>query len=1677
MRAKTICFLLSLQVIAGNIIAQTPGLVTVARPSPNAQAMQKYGEIPVSAYTGVPSISVPLYTINFRDINIPLSLSYHASGIKVSEEASQVGLGWALNAGGSISRNIIGDDDFDGNNYFNTAVTDFSDGKGPTLTIQPGCVAQVFNKNPGQPTISTYDMTNFLNSSPPSDFQPDQYFFNFLGHSGKFITRRDKSVVLQKQEKLQITCMASDGSAWQIKGVDGTTYDFTQFETYTDNSSPMVHKSAWYLTRITSPAGNTVLFNYTVLPNRYIQPISSYSMTRQDFVSPVTFSFGSFSGTGFTLQAGIAPGKNYSMVLLSSIDFTNGVAQFNYSDNRPDLSGDKRLDSVSIYAKDSKGNISSAPFKTIALGYGFFNYGDFDDSYNAGTDAEAQRLKLMQVQQVGYNGGVRTTEAPYVFNYFEGSVTTNLPSKASFAKDHWGYYNGKTNNSSLIPSTINVNSTDAVTSLLGLPGPERDPDTTYMRAFTLQSIQYPTGGSTEFQYESNDFDEQLSDVNDNSYFARSYGALQQSATLRFNGQTNQYFTTDTFDLTNEYVDIGTRTATHVTLSAVFRFDGTVNCSNIQYSGDHYMYIEIYDSTGTNMLFHVDPFDLNDCSGATPGAACRTCGSIVLQVQNYYIDVPPGRYIWKAYVSGSGYGAHVEDIQTTLTWYTQVSSLPSTSISAINYYPAGGLRIRRIIDHDGINPANDKVKKYIYHYFADKNGDGIPEEYSYGRRMTRPGYSYFDISTEIRVIQTGGGNEYGADYSYHLMRVSDSDIPLNGSALGSVVGYDQVTELHGENGENGMTVYKYINQPDYIGNYSLNAQGFSVPVRPPYGSTIPEALNGELTSQTDYAYTEGGYVPVRSVSNTYSKVLTNENDVYGMEPRNYPVNSYTDETYNGQIITPCGRELYFYNTLRSDWTFLNSTDEKTYNSGDSTSFLEKLITYSYSNPNHMQLTASSVVNSKGQTETTNLTYPLDYTNLSASDGFTLGIQRLQNLHVINAPVEKTVSKTDAGSTTALVTSAVLGSYNAALPRPDLFYRSESASPINGFLPASTGGMGLTKDAHYQPLIYSDRYDQYGNILQQHKVSDVLHSYVWDYNNSLPTAEVTGGAVGDIAYSSFEADGTGNWTIGSGTMIGGGITGRAYYQLNNDISKTGLTSTTSYIVSYWTQNATPLTISGTVTNFPVKGKTINGWTFFEHLVTGQTTITLNGAGNIDELRLYPSGAQMTTYTYDPLVGMTSQTDAGNRVTYYEYDGLARLKRIRDQDYNILKSYEYQYQAPAGCGSGCAVLSMQTFAGTATIGYPVGVFDVHGKLLGNATGPDQYVSLWNNDTADAALGTLARGDSLHFKLSVNAGKTPPAAVTGCRYYQYDLAWNYIDGIQMYNGVYVDFGDGTGTPIPGPSVPTPPSLPPNTTVTVVSGSFGPGGFYYIKHSYPDTVLKTLTIYHNDQTENIGLDNNGYPATSLTRLRNLRGTMPQGSNSLSVSCYQDASVLTVANLTNWNTVSTLQQFWLHDGDLGTNPCLHVSYAQDFMAGNRGLTVLNTTNGYNRAGYRDTTFKLSRLKTGWTSWFTQLKDVEISDEHWDREDLTPLTHLTLFYLVAGNQKHSNDLAGNPLIPIPTGAIDSVINQIAAGSGQVNSNGLISIDSGGTTSRSGASDAAIALLNSKGWHIYVNGYPQ
>ncbi|WP_163410244.1 DUF5977 domain-containing protein [Flavobacterium ajazii] len=64
-------------------------------------------------------------------------------------------------------------------------------------------------------------------------------------------------------------------------------------------------------------------------------------------------------------------------------------------------------------------------------------------------------------------------------------------------------------------------------------------------------------------------------------------------------------------------------------------------------------------------------------------------------------------------------------------------------------------------------------------------------------------------------------------------------------------------------------------------------------------------------------------------------------------------------------------------------------------------------------------------------------------------------------------------------------------------------------------------------------------------------------------------------------------------------------------------------------------------------------------------------------LDTFRATLPNAFISTYTYDPLIGVTSITDPRGNVSYYEYDALGRLQFVKDKDLNVLQKYCYNYK----------------------------------------------------------------------------------------------------------------------------------------------------------------------------------------------------------------------------------------------------------------------------------------------------------------------------------------------------------------------------------------------------------------
>lgn len=929
----------------------------VTPPTPQAAAFSKYGDIPVGYYTGVPNISVPLYTIQEGSLSLPISLSYHASGIRVAEEASRVGLGWVLNSGGLISRTVIGEDDFEYPRYFNSSsVTPQGPQFRPNALIQSGSVAFRNTQNNG--ALQTFNP--IIDDGNSNEYEPDQYSFNFGGYSGKFVVTRDKQIILQKHEKLQVR-MIEGGSGsngqnitWEIKTPDGTAYLFSELEFYTNTSgSTSPHVSSWYLKRIKSAVGQEISFTYFLdsqvktygQGSIYETRMDAQITTGTDGVSP---SEGSTSCTTSQASPTRSPSKYYRVLYLDYIDFSNGRVKLNY-DTREDVGNDKKITNVQVLSRAQGGGLSL--FKQFDFDYSYFDGGGDQDFPGTGEGSVSKRLKLNKVtEKSGLDPNLKL--APYEFTYFEGDQYTTLPAKTSFAIDHWGYYNGRSGNTSLIPTytlfspSQNTNALDYYFGVL--TGNQRESDPSYVKAFSLKKIKYPTCGETEFDYEAHDYDLFNSRLNDYSIGGR-IAELEQKNVFPLYKIAQKGTTQDVLvDLSKAYVPRNSTTS-QISIQVTCRFTNLISCGAANQSRK--VYFEVLDEDKNSI--GIGEYDL-----LAPSCSCiqRNCNNGQMMTITFSNTFPlkPGKYYWRATAS-DGFDFAIGDLGANFGWLQ--AKEPTTANSAAMGY-AGGLRVKKITDYDG---SRYQVRKFSYRM----NADGV--EKSSGRRMTLPQYSYYERKGYAYNNPVSSDRLYY--YCYSLYRSSNSTIPLNASAGGSIVGYDQVKVSLGENAENGFSMFYFENNSDVVNYYGYE--------RPPTGASVPNPRNGNLLRQEDYT---SGNFKVREVINTYSSDLI-KSIVWGIELR--------EETQfgAGTVFYP-KNHFVLYPSLTSTYSFLQSSTERAFDTQTGQSH-EVRTDFFYDNPNHLQLTKKLVTTGKflgSQEQRRQFTYkyPLDLAGGSVYD---------------------------------------------------------------------------------------------------------------------------------------------------------------------------------------------------------------------------------------------------------------------------------------------------------------------------------------------------------------------------------------------------------------------------------------------------------------------------------------------------------------------------------------------------------------------------------------------------------------------------------------------------------------------------------------------------------------------
>ncbi len=1199
---KTKNILLTLFIIYHTIIGFSQGdpndavgrVAPTIPPLPNAAALHKFAEVPVNNFSGIPDISVSLYELKGKDLSVPVSLNYHLGNVKVNQPASNVGLGWALNAGGSVSRTVHGlpdeldmgyvkltsEYDYETNlPTYGVSVSDFDlSYNSATVPMPDGSYMKQFsvrnNLESHHDFIArddkywnfryTYDINKKVNTWSMAqnypfheklaraaygkdDLLPDAFSLVLPdGRTAQFVFNKNKEVVLINQQDLSITTNLFEDPVnaanvwWEVKDGAGVTYHFEGIHEYSNyqqgqetvlSGNPYENfPSTWHLTSITSPSGSQFTFNYVR------DVFDDYELPFTQTVETLISRRNIYNAQCNLNSNGYSASYRRNIVAwridrITCLDNGSNI-KFNYDTENPrtDIGSKYRLMSVALYNGDNE--ISSY---------------ELHHSYQ-------NRLQLNKIEQVVKKGDQYNRMD---FRSFSYNNTLSFPSSLRTAFDHWGFYNGKSASSNL-PNMWHTRVDDTTSNAIKfatiwkIEDNHREPDEVFMKVGVLQNIIYPTGGKTNFVYEPH-------------YYAteeKDYNEIQLAGVIGIDHETR---TSITFHIdpeqfpphmTTRIKDNSPELYSFVKIVANLKWDPQGDNPAPNDLGSHFVGLRHIESGEVWAPQAGDLYE-DGQQGLDPS-------------KPFYLLLKEGTY--EAIAGGilSDNPGNRASIKVFAQQEKEVSSYKKM---------AGGLRIKEInYLEDGLNKVKNKKFSYTNPQEENRCSGLLLDQYMYESLPFRtyvwdpqiavPGemYIYEELKEQIHRLS------------------SESRIPHQGFHIC----YSDV--LVSETG-NGTVHYKYSTERDIepfmtLGSKVTYLNGWKKAdwlfIKPISKATY----RGKLLSEF-YLNESGDSI----LSNKYYHSFINKKEVpvYNTDLWLRRLNPETDEV---------GILLPNYVTVRFAKTYIESVFPQL-DSVVTTNYYgsEKLISkksFSYNLKNYQQKGSTSKIGREQISSTTY--YTCDY------DGSTENIETLVDQHIISLPVKSI----------QLRISAIGGLPEHGGEKP-IIQRSVTASfvkytdfgkPLETFISKMGEDISISLD----PNSLGDENKFYLKAKYTYNTNNLLHFtdilsnktyYHYGYNNSYPVAKIDGVELSDVN----------NATSYLNQLDDEGIDLKS---VNNNIRKN-----------------------------------------------------------------LPDSAMVNTYTFEPLVGIKTQTDANGITTYYDYDDFNRLKYIKDNNQNILKHYKYVLQ----------------------------------------------------------------------------------------------------------------------------------------------------------------------------------------------------------------------------------------------------------------------------------------------------------------------------------------------------------------------------------------------------------------
>ncbi|MET1260645.1 hypothetical protein ABV409_14960 [Flagellimonas sp. DF-77] len=515
-------FLLALPVIGQQYERQQEFTVM----NPTSFEMSRFELTPVNKYTGKANVNFPLCNIAIDDKQLGLSLSYDTGGIRVAQEATWVGLGWNLGGLPVITHQINQRSDIGNKNSPNT-------GYCFEPALPQGGITEAYAQYVANAPTLPYGQP---------DTQPDVFVANLMGATVKFqLTQKAVTTTIEvihldegnadityNEATQDFTVIDEEGyqydfthteysTTWsqeggslgfewepnQIIGVDGST----QYNTGFDRWIP----TAWYVDKITSPDGHVLEFTYDDELDDAVNVTASHPVYSSNItldLCALQIQGGSLDGWQFASFENVTASRTLQEVkVLSQIENTTTGERLVFNtapreDIHPystDYLGNiaytaiavdptpKRLTDIEVYAS------ATDKTKTIAFQQSYFN------EFRLGTPNAVDYLRLKL-------DGFSMYDQQYAFKY---KCDDALPEKHSKSVDFWGFYNG-IENSWRIPFVKVQGNCPFDNPAQVLNEAEVSSGATKGSHFestligSLEEIRYPTGGTSQFQFENNE---------------------------------------------------------------------------------------------------------------------------------------------------------------------------------------------------------------------------------------------------------------------------------------------------------------------------------------------------------------------------------------------------------------------------------------------------------------------------------------------------------------------------------------------------------------------------------------------------------------------------------------------------------------------------------------------------------------------------------------------------------------------------------------------------------------------------------------------------------------------------------------------------------------------------------------------------------------------------------------------------------------------------------------------------------------------------------------------------------------------------------------------------------------------------------------------------------------------